>query len=968
MRYFLLIALIIVYVIPSFSQEVNSFDVDNNQIREYIQKYKKDIRGPYRDLRWFCDDGTFNMPKEPCGDDVGGVQRARYKEEVIALSETSHVYLGQILSTTNFDKFWDQENYHSRMKQYQLEKYLKSIDDGWINRRAQYYRGALQVEDEEAWGKDFFIWLLKDEEVLEKHFYMVRQAIKDIPHAGDDNVAQLMRSQSKVIAEEYEPFMDLRIKIHGQPQRTDIAKVEAFKKDNDTKLTPSLKKEFNELIKTMNKYFAPVKISALSSYLETVTNAEIKTTVTNFIEANENGTAEENIEGASDLMWYIRNEITNEDSAIGRLALMDLSLKLENIIIKKLDDYSNENLDSLIDKICYLSTAAAASGYTEIWEWEQIAGSIQKTQNDSLTLQELDDFLVAARKQLEWGTSINKAVYDDVVGVYQNFEPLVHGFLDDKIRGSVALPLGNAIGKLGTFISNESSLNNRVFSLSNQSHIHGINPGYAFGKLVVVDGNAEGLDVDAKNIYVFERPPSDLKPVAGLLTVSEGNLVSHLQLLARNLGIPNAAISNDNFLALKEHNGENIFYAVSNKGTVIIKPEAEMTPEEHKLFSAGAVRNVDMVTVPLDKINLEQTSILNLRDVNSASSGIYCGPKAANLGQLKQNFPDEVVEGFVIPFGIFFEHMKQTIPGGEVSYWEYLTSVFAKADKMKENGASSDEIEKFELAELAKLRALILEMPLLPAFVEDLEDSFSNILNGEIGEVPVFLRSDTNMEDLKNFTGAGLNLTLFNVAPKDEIIQGIKTVWASPYTERSFKWRQKILNNPENVYPSIVAIPGVNNDYSGVMITKGVTSNRNDEITVAFSRGVGGAVDGQAAEAWSIRNNGTYKLISPAREPSYKALSKTGGTVTKLSTFEKPILNRKNMSQLQDFSKELIQTMTAKGMEGPYDVELGFENDKLWLFQVRPYVENKNAKSSTYLESITPKVDTSKSIPLNIKL
>ena len=28
----------------------------------------------------------------------------------------------------------------------------------------------------------------------------------------------------------------------------------------------------------------------------------------------------------------------------------------------------------------------------------------------------------------------------------------------------------------------------------------------------------------------------------------------------------------------------------------------------------------------------------------------------------------------------------------------------------------------------------------------------------------------------------------------DKIIQGIKDVWASPYTERSFKWRQKYLN------------------------------------------------------------------------------------------------------------------------------------------------------------------------------
>jgi len=79
------------------------------------------------------------------------------------------------------------------------------------------------------------------------------------------------------------------------------------------------------------------------------------------------------------------------------------------------------------------------------------------------------------------------------------------------------------------------------------------------------------------------------------------------------------------------------------------------------------------------------------------------------------------------------------------------------------------------------------------------------------------------MEDLKYFTGPGLNLTLFNVVDKAKVIQGIKDVWASPYTERSFKWRQKYLLNPENVFPSILIIPSVDVDYSGVLITKGIT-------------------------------------------------------------------------------------------------------------------------------------------------
>ena len=110
------------------------------------------------------------------------------------------------------------------------------------------------------------------------------------------------------------------------------------------------------------------------------------------------------------------------------------------------------------------------------------------------------------------------------------------------------------------------------------------------------------------------------------------------------------------------------------------------------------------------------------------------------------------------------------------------------------------------------------------------------------------------------------NLTVFNVVDPDKIFRYTRCVSIS-HTERSFKWRQRYLNNPENVFPSIVIIPSVDADYSGVMITKGLTSDRDGDITVAFNWGVGGAVDGQAAESWLLHADGTNQLISPAKKP-----------------------------------------------------------------------------------------------------
>ncbi len=963
-KYLIVFTFFIFHSTVIFGQHGSENSLDNENIKGLITTYKKDVRGPYQILNWYCNDGRINPAQEPCGDEVGGVQRATYKDDVIVLGKSSHVYLGQILATTDFDEFWDKKNFNSRLKQYQLEKYLKSVDDGWVNRRAQYYRGAVQAEDEESWGKEFFNWLLEDDDILISHFFLVREAAKDIPHAGDDNVAQLMRSESKVIADEFRPFMKLRIKIHGQPEPSDIESVLAFKSENNRKLTPELKKKIDKLVATMRRYFKPIDINQFRKYTSALLNQDIKSKLNSFIDANKVESTQDLIVSSSDIMWYIRANILNEPSSSGRLSLIDLSIKLEELIKTQIGNYPDDSLDDLLNKICYLSTASAAAGFTEIWEWSALLGDISKMPNTELTLEELNTLLIAARKQLEWGTGKNRAVFQDVISLYQGFEPLTHGFLDDRIRGSISLSLGNSIGKLGNFITNKSSLNNRVLDLTNQSHVHGLNPGYARGKLMVIDGSAENLDVSSDNIYVFDTPPSDLKPVAGILTVSEGNLVSHVQLLARNLGIPNSAVSSDNVSELKKYHGQEVFYAVSVKGNVLIKTADEMSTVERGLFNQE-IRDEDMITIPTDEIKLDKAAVLNMRSVNAQSSGIYCGPKAANLGELKELYPDHVVEGLVIPFAVFLDHMKQSIPGKEISYWDFLNSTFKTARDMKTKGSSNKALEDYQLGRLEQLRGFIKDMPLKQSFLDDLENSFVDILGSPLGETAVFLRSDTNMEDLKNFTGAGLNLTLFNVVNRQKILDGIKAVWASPYTERSFKWRQKYLTNPENVYPSILVIPSVDNDYSGVMITKGVISGKDDEITVAFSKGVGGAVDGQAAETWVLRENRNYKLISPARDVFYNSLPSTGGTKSNSGSFEKSILSRKNKDDLFELSQTLISKMKQKNIEGPYDVELGFKDDKIWLFQVRPFVENKNAKSSLYLESIAPEVDMNMIISLN---
>jgi hypothetical protein len=150
------------------------------------------------------------------------------------------------------------------------------------------------------------------------------------------------------------------------------------------------------------------------------------------------------------------------------------------------------------------------------------------------------------------------------------------------------------------------------------------------------------------------------------------------------------------------------------------------------------------------------------------------------------------------------------------------------------------------------------------------------------------------------------------------------------------------------------------------LITKGVGIGDDEDLTIAFSRGAGGAVDGQAAESYLLSKNSSDVLLAPAREPSYNMLPASGGTKKAFTSFDSPILNQKNLNEIRSFASGLQLKMNeTRGMVGPFDVEFGFLNDKLWLFQVRPFVENRNATGSAYLESITPKNNANKRIPLN---
>jgi hypothetical protein len=121
---------------------------DTSEYRGWIEDMKAAERGPFARIRWFCSDGTIQPPKAyACGDHGGGHQHGEWSDRTKELRAQGY-WIANLLAGLDADQFLADPQFTDRYAQLLIERYLVSADDGWILRRALFYRGAIQEEEE----------------------------------------------------------------------------------------------------------------------------------------------------------------------------------------------------------------------------------------------------------------------------------------------------------------------------------------------------------------------------------------------------------------------------------------------------------------------------------------------------------------------------------------------------------------------------------------------------------------------------------------------------------------------------------------------------------------------------------------------------------------------------------------------------------------------------------------------------
>ncbi len=929
--------------------------------RDWIEAMKTSERGPFSRVLWFCADGSELPPSAyACRDHGGGVQHGKWSSRTETLRRNGFK-IANLLAGIDADASLQQDDFRDTLGQMLVEKFLVGVDDGWIMRQAMFYRGAVQDEDERAGAQALLQAMARQPQWLTTHFTALRTAARMLPHTADSATVQQVRQVSASLSERDGKFRPLRAKIHGAPDSGDAARV----RDYAGQVTdPSLRAAYQQLAADIDQVYQAEPLQdllreradayRLAPWLQQL----LREAADRYAAADAAG----RFRYSAQLMADLRESLPAIQSPRVRLQVLDLSLRTEQEHFRAATELRGQlsrlTRAQLFDLLRHAATASYGAGLLNQRLHREVQALWDAEATDSVALDSWLRQLNWLARAPAWGSQALRMHFQDAMNTLAQLEPAAQLFIQDQLRGSPLLFYADVMDLLMRDANRLMGVRHQLFDQEIGFGLTALNPGLARGVLRA-ESTAAG-PFQSNGIYLLPETLAELPPVAGILTAGEGNPLSHIQLLARNLGIPNVVVDDALLPHFVARDGHNIVLAVSPLGMVELHQDS---PQWDVYFPQSSATDKALISPDLNKLDLSLRQPLPLSRLRAEDSGRIVGPKAAKLGELRAHYPQAVARGVALPFGIFHQQVLLQAWAGDASgnttVFDWMVDQYRQLEAL-----STDKTRQANRAEAfrAELYAIIVNTRLSPDLQQALETSLSEVFGNS--DLPgLFIRSDTNVEDLPGFTGAGLNLTLPNVVGLQRLIADIPRVWASPFTARAFAWRQALMDRPEHVYTSVLLLESVPVDKSGVLVTRDIDSGATGVLSVAVNEGPGGAVDGQAAESLRLPMDGSPPvLLATATAPWRRELLPQGGIRSVPSSGSDQVLEADEMRQLIEFAKRLPETFPAitdaAGNAAPADVEFGFLDGSLRLFQIRPFLDSAQARGSAYLQEMDARLSS----------
>ena len=440
-----------------------------------------------------------------------------------------------------------------------------------------------------------------------------------------------------------------------------------------------------------------------------------------------------------------------------------------------------------------------------------------------------------------------------------------------------------------------------------------LNVAKGIGRIHVITRMDDHVEIGSNEILVLDEVPIHLPPVAGIITSQPSTPLSHINLLAKGWNVPNAYIKNATTL-LKQYDGWWVTFDARRDAYEIKRADVDQLREYQR-------RLAQRQDVMKPKFDLSETRMLGLAQQRSRASLAF-GGKSANLGEvMNARLPGILVpDGFTVPF--------------------YYYDQFIKANKIDDTIYTLLNDQKFvhdpvyRRARLVELRDRVQK----GKFSEPLRTRIIKRVAQDFAGKGLFVRSSSNSEDLPKFSGAGLYNTVPNVRGDQQLIDAIKTVWASLWNFEAYEARERAAVDHSKIFMAVLIQEGINSESSGVMITADPFDKDNKEaIYISAKRGLGiKVVEGKrVAEQIIFRQRANaVQVLTRSDEESLLTFDERGGVKEIAITGERVVLNDDVVRRLVRAANSIRRVFGNRDQ----DIEWAFMKGQIYIVQSRPFI------------------------------
>jgi hypothetical protein len=440
-----------------------------------------------------------------------------------------------------------------------------------------------------------------------------------------------------------------------------------------------------------------------------------------------------------------------------------------------------------------------------------------------------------------------------------------------------------------------------------------LNLARGLGRIHIIPKLDEHVEIGFNEILILDEVPVNLPPVAGIITTKPSTPLSHINLLAKSWGVPNAYVKNAQEL-FKQYDGWWVSFETKAGNYEIKRADQDQLKE----YQARLYARLDVMK---PRLNLNVTRLAPLSEQRARMADVY-GAKSANLGEVAH----ARLPGIVVPAGF-------TIP---IYYYDQ----FVKANKLDEAIYEMLNDQKFvhdpayRREYLTRIRASIQQ----GALSDELQAEVLRRAHAEFADKGLFVRSSSNAEDLPNFNGAGLYTTVPNVRGDKELLEAVKTVWASLWNFEAYEARERAGIDHSKVYMAVLIQEGVNADSAGVMITTDPYDNENrNGIYISAKRGLGiKVVEGQkiAEQLIFSPRAQAVRVLTRSAEDSLLTFDERGGVKEIPITGARVVLNDETVRRLARVAAQIKRVFGGKEQ----DIEWAVLRGRVYIVQSRPFI------------------------------